>query len=120
MLEGFRTVIPEIEAVINRRLITYISESRDAPEPLQPVDFLPTSCPPPRADKCTNEQLNIRRKHRTAVLKSVWSTWRKEYLHELHRWTLEFGNTYPRVRDIVLPTRERGRRIGHSSTRQNY
>ena len=43
--EDFRTLIPDIEAARNRRPFTYLSDNRDALQPLRPVDILLAPCP---------------------------------------------------------------------------
>lgn len=101
--EEMRTVVLEIEAIINQRPITYISEDPEDPQPLRPVDFLLTPGPPPMTSMSLNQQLVGRLKHRKSVLQNVWNRWRTEYLAEIHRWTISsFGSGLPKVGDVVL------------------
>ena len=55
--EELRTLVPEIEAVINCRPITYVSDDWDDPQPLWPVDFLLSPGPPPMNPSSPNQQL---------------------------------------------------------------
>ena len=101
--EELRTLVPEIEAVINRRPITYVSDERDDPQPLQPVNFLLSPGPPPMNPSSPNQQLIGRWKHRQSVLQALWKQWRTEYLGDIHRWSISaFGKGLPVVGDIVL------------------
>lgn len=101
--EEFRTVIPEIESMINHRPLTYVSESREDPEPLRPVDFLLTPGPPPLSNASLHQNLESRFKYRVSIIKTAWKQWSREYLSELHRWnTKRFGKDTPNVGDIVL------------------
>ncbi|KAG1701383.1 Carbohydrate sulfotransferase 11 [Nymphon striatum] len=102
--EDMRTIVPEIESVINKRPITYISEDRDDPKPLRPVDFLLTTEDLPSIiHSSPQEELIGHWKHRQIIIKNVWKRWRTEYLSELHRWTkFPFGKGLPQVGDVVL------------------
>lgn len=102
--EEFRTLMTEIEAVVNRRPLTYTSDDRDDPLPLRPVDFLLTPGPPPFATTQSPEvTLNSRLKHRKCLLEQAWRRWHREYLNEIHQWRLkEQGRLSPKVGDVVM------------------
>ena len=101
--EDFRTLIPEIEAEMNRRPITYLSDNRDDLRHLRPVYFLLTPGPSPLDGVPQSQALTARWRYRVAVFKCVYSHWEREYLAELHCWTrVPQGRGSPRVGDVVI------------------
>ncbi|KAG1682162.1 hypothetical protein GQR58_011304 [Nymphon striatum] len=68
-----RTIDPEIESVINKRPITYISEDRDDPKPLRAVEFLLTTEDSPSIIHLSPHGKIIGHwKHSQIVIKNVW------------------------------------------------
>lgn len=102
--EELRTIVTEIEMVVNLRPITYLSESSDDPLPLRPIDFLVTHGRPLDSETLTeHELLETKFKNRLSILKNVWKRFQDEYLASLHQWkNYQPGGFDPKVGDVVL------------------
>ncbi|XP_071107555.1 uncharacterized protein [Haliotis cracherodii] len=105
--ESFRTLMCEVEAIVNSRPLTTVSDSPDDLCPLTPNHLLQmktsVSVPPPGQFQ-KNDVYMRKRWRRIQYLANVfWSRWRKEYLVSLQqrqKWTILKRNI--QVDDIVL------------------
>ena len=85
--EEFRTVLVEVEGILNSRPLTYVYEELE--EPLTPSSLcigrrLLSPIPKTQASTSgsTATELSKRQKHLDLVLKHFWNRWRREYLSE--------------------------------------
>ncbi|XP_046560553.1 uncharacterized protein LOC124269568 [Haliotis rubra] len=105
--ESYRTLLCEVEAIINSRPLTTVSDSPDDLNPLSPNHLLMmksnVSIPPPGHFQ-RNDVYMRRRWRRIQYLANVfWSRWRREYLLNLQvrqKWNESKRNM--QVDDIVL------------------
>ena len=105
--ESFRTLMCEVEAIVNSRPLTFVSNDVDDFDPLTPNHLLTTKSnvyvPPPGVFQ-RNDVYMRRRWRRVQYLANLfWSRWRKEYLHTLQirsKWLKPKPNL--QVNDIVL------------------
>ena len=85
--ESFRTLMCEVEAVINSRPLTVVSGEPNDHEPLTPSHLLTAKSavvlPPP--GKFQRNDIYMRRRWRTVqyLTNLFWSRWKKEYLVSL-------------------------------------
>lgn len=100
--EVLHTVLHEIEASINKRPLTYVSDEQEDMKPLRPIDFFTGSCVESTTE--TADQLIKGFRQRTHFLSQLWSRWKNEYLIELRSWYKRrtIGKGIPKVGDIVL------------------
>ena len=106
--DEMHTAIVEIEAIINSRLLTFLS-SDDLEEPLTPShllvgrrllslpDNLMYLAPEDKDFEVTGESLQKRARHLNSVLNHFWNRWSKEYLLELreaHRQRTRTGSSF--------------------------
>ena len=114
-LESIQTLVTEVEAVLNNRLITYSSPDVDDPSPITPAHLLygRTITTLPHHDVTADEiddpthgsesEVQRRAKAQAAVLSHFWNRWSKEYLTALHEFHRTTGNNVQTVRvgDVV-------------------
>ena len=91
--ESFRTLMCEVEAIINSRPLTTVSGEPDDLEPLTPNHILTTKSTvvlPPPGNFQKNDVYMRRRWRRVQYLANLfWSRWKKEYLvvmQERSKW----------------------------------
>ena len=105
--ESFRTLLCEIEAIVNSRPITFISSDPDDLQPLSPNNLLTMKSsiilPPP--GNFQREDIYMRRRWRRVqyFANLFWSRWRREYLVTLQnrqKWTKSKRNIA--IGDIVI------------------
>ena len=104
--ESLRTLLCEVEAIINSRPLTSVSGDPNDLSPLTPNHILhmkPTMLPPP--GKFEREDVYLRRRWRRVqyLANLFWSKWKKEYLLNLQqrpKWNKPQRNI--QVGDVVL------------------
>ena len=100
-----QTVTCEIEAVVNSRPVTHVSDDKDDDEPLTPSHLLAlgrTAAPPPVVGS-EGDQYRRRWRYIQHLVDRFWKRWVREYLPTIqHRrkWLHDTPNTH--VGDIVL------------------
>ena len=100
-----QTVMCEIEAVVNSRPITHVSDDKNDDEPLTPSHLLSlgrTASPPPAVGSA-GDQYRRRWRFIQHLIDRFWKRWTREYLPTIqHRqkWLRDSPNTH--VGDIVL------------------
>ncbi|XP_030579763.1 uncharacterized protein LOC115776287 [Archocentrus centrarchus] len=111
--EEMTTILTEVEATLNSRPLTFVSNNLDEPQPLTPAHFLVgkrlTSLPSKQLSAVSGTALNRqemtrRWRYQQRLMTSFWSGWRKDYLLDLksahHSKTLQ--PTLLKVGDVVL------------------
>ena len=105
--EGLRTLLVEVEAVINSRPLTAENLSDETVEPLTPNHLLTMKSkvvfPPPGAFEAADVYCRKRWRAVQHLCNQFWDRWRKEYLvilQERQKWTKVKRNL--KVNDIVL------------------
>ena len=104
--EVFRTVIKNVQALVNSRPLTHLSVDPNDPEPLTPNHFIHgRAFPHIPLDLVSEEDINSRTRHLAAqaYLDFFWERWLDEYapyLTKRGKWTQQRRNV--RVDDIVL------------------
>ena len=113
--ESFRTLMCEVEAVINSRPLTVVSGGPNDLEPLTPSHLLTTKSavvlPPP--GKFQRNDIYMRRRWRRVqyLTNLFWSRWKKEYLVSLQeRVKWQQPKRYLTEGDIVILREENVRR----------
>ena len=115
-LHTLQTVVTEVEAIINDRPLTYVSSSRDDPEPLTPSHLLYgkrlTSLPAydtSDADDIvgrirTRDDATRRVNQHRRVIDQYWTCWRRDYLTSLRerQQTRGAAEQTIRVGDVVI------------------
>ena len=105
--ESFRTVVCEVEAIVNSRPITFVSNDADDLQPLSPNNLLTMKSsiilPPP--GNFQREDIYMRRRWRRVqyLANLFWSWWKREYLVTLQnrqKWVRPKRNIT--VGDIVI------------------
>ena len=83
------TVFCEVEAVVNSRPLTKLSESANDMEPLTPNHFLLARFCPAMPWTSVTKGIDLRRRWRMvqSLMESFWRRWMREYLPELQRRT---------------------------------
>jgi hypothetical protein len=88
------TLVSQIEACLNSRLITTMSSDLSGPEALTPAHLLvggPLTLTPELDKLTTDEPCNLRRwKHVQLLLQTFWRRWYAEYLPQMQirgKWT---------------------------------
>lgn len=104
--EEVSTVLAQVEACLNSRPLTQISDDPDDPLPLTPGHFLvgePTILIPDE-DHTQNQITGMHRWRLTQkMVADFWKRWANEYLvtlNQRHKWTTK--RTGPEVNDIVI------------------
>jgi hypothetical protein len=116
-LTQLQTLVVEIEAVLNNRPITFVSDEMDAPLALRPIDFLipkiePILMEPRVGDADPNfrpsgpENLAYLWASSTQVLNNFWEMWSRDYLLLLRQRT-KVQHRHPRIMAKEFP------QIGH-------
>lgn len=104
--EQFSTVLCKIEAVLNSRPLTPISEDPKGLEALTPGHFLifrPLNARPERNYIEHNSNYLDRWKIVQQVQQKFWSLWYQDYLHQLQTRPINFRNKFDfHVGDLVL------------------
>ena len=98
------TVLLEIEAAVNERPLTYVSNESGSISPLTPASFLSIKQPlgAPWVDS-NAESLWKRWRHRVKVANDLVKRWRLEYLPTLRQWrNSNRRGIVPRVGDVAL------------------
>ena len=115
-LETFQTVFVEVEAILNDRLLTYISGDITDPEPLTPAHLLHGQRRMRLSHECTTiedirdpsyhegDQLRRDAKRQSILLDHFTHQWRQEYLTSLRKFYHPTGTSGQQVKigDIVL------------------
>jgi hypothetical protein len=97
--DEFRTVVAEVEEVINRRPLMETDG-----EPLTPAHFI-TGLPPPRHESRPESNPTLLRAwaHRAKLANDTWRRFHREYLPSLRAWrTARGGELTPREGELVL------------------
>ena len=117
-----RTVLIEIEALINARPLTYINSDTDGISPLAPSIIIGNDssvCLPLVSNyeiknfKSENEDIIKLWKKRESVKKKFWNRWKTEYLHQLRSANLskQGKSNYLKENDVVLVQKENQQRL---------
>lgn len=105
--EGYRTLLTEVECIINSRPLTAISDSPDDLEPLTPSHLLTlrshVTSPPP-GEFVEDDMYGRKRWRYVQYLSNVfWKRWKREYLVTLQqrqKWSSQKPNI--KIGDVVL------------------
>ncbi|XP_030596228.1 uncharacterized protein LOC115787620 [Archocentrus centrarchus] len=77
--DGLHTVMCEVEAILNDRPITKLSDDPNDLEPLTPKPFSAEG----QTTNANKEELTRRWKYRHRLVNEFWNRWRREYLQDL-------------------------------------
>lgn len=112
--EELTTILTEVEATVNSRPLTFVSNDLDEPQPLTPAHFLVgkrlTSLPPNQLQvdsgntTLSRDEMTRRWRYRQRLMTNFWTSWRKDYLLDLqsaHRCDT-VQPTPLKVGDIIL------------------
>lgn len=104
--EELETVLCSVEAAINERPLTTVSDDPDDQRPLRPADFLHCSLGPdqsPDRDRGSeSRQLTRRRRYQSRVTTILWKRWQREYLRQLRDLHPPEVELAPAPGDLVL------------------
>ena len=109
--DELRTVLVQIEAIINSRPITFVSVESSEPDPLTPNDMLlgGTASVVPALGVDTDlgackSDLIRRVKYKKLMVKQFWKRWNHEYLNELRKTNeiIRVQKAFPKVGQVVL------------------
>ncbi|XP_068218281.1 uncharacterized protein [Palaemon carinicauda] len=105
--ESYRTLLTEVEATVNDRPLTTVSDSPDDLQPLSPAQLLTQKSsvvmPPPGVFQKGDMYLRQRWRYVQFLANLFWTRWRREYLstlQERQKWNKE--KRHLQVGDIVL------------------
>ena len=122
-LQQLETIVSEIEAMLNDRLLTYVSPDLSDPEPLTPSHLLfggrirqvPHALNKPEEledptyvnDSAMREKIN----RHTMVIQKFWNCWKTEYLTSLREFNRVSGHNKEviKVGDVVIVHDEKPR-----------
>lgn len=85
----FETILLEVEAILNSRPLTFVSNEVDDPSPLCPSHFLIgkriTALPPEniRTQQSTKNELTRKYKYRLNLIQQFWKKWKQLYIMDL-------------------------------------
>ncbi|CAK5033658.1 unnamed protein product [Meloidogyne enterolobii] len=105
------TFVAEVEAALNSRPLTHVSDGEGTPLPLRPIDFIqpgsilnfdPANKPKRHEHLQPHEQLLLHWKGTLENLDSLWTRWRKEYL-VLLRDNSKWNHAGPRLQTKSSP-----------------
>ena len=109
--ESYRTLLTEVEAIVNDRPLTTVSDSPDDLQPLSPAQLLTQKSsvvmPPPGVFQKGDMYLKQRWRYVQYLANQFWTRWRREYLstlQERQKWNTE--KRHLQVGDIVLVKNE--------------
>ena len=112
--EELYTVLTQVEACLNSRPLSSLSNDPNDLNPLTPGHFLigdsPSAVPQPNLSEIAQNRLN-RFQHLQQMLQHFWKRWKNEYLNQLqqrHKWAQPISNhltpgTMVIVREDDLP-----------------
>ena len=101
--DELRTVVTELESVINQRPLTYVSDVENSVSPLTPSHFIAMNLP--LGDPWLAKAASLRGayKHCLLVANRLIDRWREEYLVSLRSWrNADTPGRRPQKGDIVL------------------
>ena len=99
--DAFNTLLHEVEGVLNRRPLSYVSDDPSLPLPIRPIDFLHPDVPVGQ-DFCKEELTKSFKKSKVA-LDSFWNRWKNEYLNGLRLWRRSSSiKCVPSVGQVVI------------------
>ncbi|XP_068209228.1 uncharacterized protein [Palaemon carinicauda] len=94
--ESYRTLLTEVEAIVNDRPLTTVSDSPDDLQPLSPAQLLTQKSsvvmPPPGVFQKGDMYLRQRWRYVQFLANLFWTRWRREYLstlQERQKWNKE-------------------------------
>ncbi|CAL8114380.1 unnamed protein product [Orchesella dallaii] len=110
--EDLQTVLCDVEGIVNRRPLTYVSEDPNDLTPLSPYLFLTgnKSSDVPEADAIDGKSLNKRWRRMQRVREDLRSRFRKEYLGQLRSNAFQKKNYELKIGDKVM--------IGHDNQKR--
>ena len=105
-MDELGTILVDLEGVINRRPITFVSDNPDSISPLTPAHFLhvPVLVGEPWL-ALTDTELASRWRHWRSRAEALLNRWRNHYLSELRAWRrppISANIRVPHEGDIVL------------------
>jgi hypothetical protein len=100
-MEELRTVLFEVASILNHRPITFVSDERNEPRPLKPIDFMRPVW------KSSSRDLAELLAQAERMSQLFWKRWRTEYIATLRSWRVKEGrknpgNYMPSIGDVVL------------------
>ena len=111
--EELRTVLTEIEGIINSRPLTFLSNDANDLSPLTPNDIIGSNsgiCLP-MSSNYDNRKIDCERKDLIKIWKTrekfkmkFWNRWHSDYLHQLRSINLSKGgkSKYLKIGDVVI------------------
>ena len=101
--DQLRSVIIELEGVINQRPLTYVSDMVNSSSALTPAHFLSMNLPLGDPWVSSSSQLSCAYKKWSAVSNRLIDRWRHDYLASLRSWrNADSSGRLPKRGDIVL------------------
>jgi len=96
--DQMRTLVAEVEGVLNSRPLYYAAEDKDAPKAISPSFFLigqrTSTLPNYHAssleyEQSSKENLVRKERYRRTLLSHIWNQWRNNYLMDLRRFAMQ-------------------------------
>ena len=101
--DELRTVVTELEGVINERPLTYVSDEENSVTPLTPSHFISMNLPLGDPWSVDASKLRGAHKHALVISNRLINRWRDEYLVSLRAWRdADTPGRRPQKGDIVL------------------